>query len=197
MSRIPGVPAERAGLFNRFVYRFSQRKFGLVAEPAQVMAHSRGIVRASVVHEGLVGAIKSTLPHGLGELVQYRTATVLGCSWCVDFGSMLMRLDKLDVGRLADIDDYATSPKFDEGERLAIAYADAMTATPLAVTDEQIAALVEKFGHAGVVELTYLIALENSRGRFNDALGIVDQGFNAACAVPAVSSASSASAPGA
>lgn len=185
MSRIPGVPAERASLLNRLVYRYSRRKFGLVAEPAQVMAHAGGVLRANLAHEGLLQSSKSALPHGLGELVQYRTATVLGCSWCVDFGSMLMRLDKLDVTRLADIDSYATSPKFDDGERLAIAYADAMTATPVTVTDEQVAALVERFGHAGVVELTYLIALENSRGRFNDALGIVDQGFNAACQVPA------------
>jgi AhpD family alkylhydroperoxidase len=120
------------------------------------------------------------------ELAVYRTATQLGCSWCVDFGTMLQRLDGLDIERLKKIDDYATSPAYTDQERLAIAYADAMTATPTAVTDEQAAALEREFGRKGLLELTYLIALENQRGRMNSALGITDQGFTSgdACRVP-------------
>ncbi|MBY8850559.1 carboxymuconolactone decarboxylase family protein, partial [Saccharothrix sp. MB29] len=71
-------------------------------------------------------------------------------------------------------------------EKLALAYVEAMTATPTAVTDEQVAELDARLGHRGLVELTYLIALENQRARFNSALGITDQGFTsgAACRVP-------------
>ena len=56
----------------------------------------------------------------------------------------------------------------------------------MTVTDEQVAALVERYGHDGVVELSYLIALENQRARFNHALGITDQGFSSgdSCRVP-------------
>jgi len=69
-----------------------------------------------------------------------------------------------------------------------LAYADAMTATPTTVTDEQVAELDAELGHVGVIELTYLIALENQRSRINHALGIVDQGFTSgeACQVPRV-----------
>ena len=123
------------------------------------------------------------LPRRLRELAVYRTATVVGCSWCVDFGTMLQRLDGLDVDRLQHIDDYADSPFFTPAERLAIAYADAMTAQPMAVTDEQVAALERELGRAGLIELTHVIALENERARFNHALGITDQGFDAACRV--------------
>jgi alkylhydroperoxidase family enzyme len=99
---------------------------------------------------------------------------------------MLQRLDGLDIERLQEIDDYATSPKYSREERLAIAYADAMTATPVQVTDEQVAELVDVFGDKGVVELTYQIALENMRARMNSALGIAEQGFSSgdACRVP-------------
>jgi AhpD family alkylhydroperoxidase len=119
------------------------------------------------------------------ELAVYRTATQLGCSWCVDFGTMLQRHEGLDIERLKKIDDYATSPAYSEQERLAIAYADAMTTTPVSVTDEQTVALEREFGREGVLELTYLIALENQRGRMNSALGITDQGFTSgdACRV--------------
>ena len=63
-----------------------------------------------------------------------------------------------------------------------------MTATPTTVTDEQVAELDAELGHAGALELTYLIALENQRSRINQALGIVDQGFTSgeACRVPRV-----------
>ena len=63
-----------------------------------------------------------------------RVATVVGCSWCVDFGTMLQRLEGLDVDRLAHIDDYPTSPHYTELERTVLAYADAMTAQPMTVT---------------------------------------------------------------
>ena len=110
-------------------------------------------------------------------------ATVVGCSWCVDFGTMMQRLDGLDVARLQHVDDYPSSPDFSELEREVLAYADAATAQPTTVTDAQVAGLEARLGRAGLIELTHAIALENMRARFNHALGITDQGFDAACAV--------------
>lgn len=184
MPRIPAVPARDVGPIGRLIYRFARRRFGEVPEPLSVVWHHKGVLRASMVHEAVVDRSLRTLPEALRDLVVYRVATVLGCSWCVDFGAMKMRLRGLDTGRLAGIDDYATSDAFDRTERLALAYADAMTATPVVVTDEQVAELAEVLGRAGLLELTYLVSLENLRARSNTALGIVDQGFSASCAVP-------------
>ena len=99
---------------------------------------------------------------------------------------MLMRLDELDVDRLKEIGDFETSDKFTEAERDVIRYADAITATPMEVTDEQVASLVAAYGEKGVVELTYQISHENQRARFNHALDITDQGFGSgdSCRVP-------------
>jgi alkylhydroperoxidase family enzyme len=99
---------------------------------------------------------------------------------------MLQRLDGLDVERLKDIDNYATSPRYTDDERAAIAYADAMTTDPHTVTDEQVADLRKRFGDDGVIELTYQIGVENMRARMYSALGITEQGFNSgdACRVP-------------
>jgi AhpD family alkylhydroperoxidase len=186
MPRIPGVQAKDANWLIRSVYRYSRKRYGAVLEPATVMAHHPGVMLASSGHELGVQRVSKALPPALGELVVYRTAVQLGCSWCVDFGEMLQKHQGLDVDRLAEIHDYATSDRYTELEKLALAYADAMTATPVAVTDEQVAELAERLGHKGVVELTYLIALENQRGRFNAAFGITDQGFTSgdACRVP-------------
>jgi AhpD family alkylhydroperoxidase len=135
-----------------------------------------------------------TLPTSVRELAVLWTARTIGCSWCVDFGSMLLRLDGLDVERIKDIENYAASPHFTDDERAAIAYADAMTTDPHSVTDEQVADLRTRFGENGVIELTYQIGTENMRARMNAALGITEQGFNSgdACRVPWITGESAA-----
>jgi hypothetical protein len=56
-----------------------------------------------------------------------------------------------------------------------------------------VADLDSRLGHAGLVELTHLVAVENQRARENAALGLRAQGFAASCAVPAGSTARPAS----
>ncbi|MGW0043536.1 carboxymuconolactone decarboxylase family protein [Rhodococcus sp. NPDC003348] len=185
MTRIAPLAPKDAGVLARIAYRFATRRFGVVPEPFTVVAHHRKLLMASAVQELAAEKASTVLPAAVRDLAVYRVAWTVGCSWCVDFGAMLMRLEDLDVDRLQHIDDYATSPLYSEDERAAIAYADAMTATPTTTTDEQVADLERRFGKAGVVELTFQIALENQRSRMNSALGIVDQGFSTdSCRVP-------------
>ena len=185
-TRIEPLPPQRAGLLVRAMYRIAKRRFGEVPEPLAVTAQHRRLLLASAVHETMVQRASQTLPASVRELEVLWTARQVGCSWCVDFGTMLQRLDGLDVERLTEIDDYATSPSFTEDERAAIAYAKAITTDPHTVTDEQVADLRARFGDAGVIELTYQIGLENMRARVNAALGMTEQGFNSgdACRVP-------------
>ncbi len=186
MSRIPSVPPRAAGLLNRIGYRIARRRLGEVPEPFSVTAHHRWLFRVSTLHELALERAVHAMPPELLQLAEYRTAWTVGCSWCIDFGEMLVRLDGLDVERLKDIGEFETSPAYSADEREVIRYADAMTTTPMSVTDEQVAALVERHGHEAVVELTYLIAHENQRARFNHAFGITDQGFGSGdtCRVP-------------
>lgn len=186
MSRIPLLSTKDAGPFTRVIYRVARRRYGAVPEPFAVSARHTGLLTATAMHETAVEKASRTLPANVRQIAVYRVAVRLGCSWCVDFGTMLQKLDGLDIDRLKHIDEYATSPHFSPQERLAIAYADAMTETPVAVTDAQVAELEREFGAKGVVELTYQIALENHRSRMNTALGITAQGFTSgeACRVP-------------
>ena len=186
MSRIPALAPQDAGPLVRIAYAVARRRLGEVPEPLAVTAHHRKLFVASVRHELAVEKATQVMPKGLVQLAVYRTAWTVGCSWCVDFGTMLIRLDGLDVDRLKHIADFETSDVFSEAEREVIRYADAMTATPMTVTDEQVEALVERYGHEGVVELSYQVALENQRARFNHALGITAQGFGSgdSCRVP-------------
>ncbi len=185
-TRIAPVSPKQANRLTRIMYRFARRRFGEVPEPFTVAAHHPRLLVANAVHETLLQSGSKKLPVSVRELAVFWTARTIGCSWCVDFGSMLQRLDGLDVDRLKDIDNYATSPRYTDDERAAIAYADAMTTDPHTVTDEQVADLRRRFGDDGVIELTYQIGVENMRARMYSALGITEQGFNSgdACRVP-------------
>ncbi|HEX3590291.1 MAG TPA: carboxymuconolactone decarboxylase family protein [Pseudonocardiaceae bacterium] len=186
MPRIPEVPADQAGWVTKLVYRFSRRRFGAVMQPVSVMAQHSRLLVGYVIGETAALRTATVLPASVRELAVYRAATRVGCSWCVDFGTMLMHRQGLDIDRLLHIDEYATSPHFTDLDRLVIAYADAMSDQPMHVTDEQVAELDRRLGHRGLVELTFVIAQENQRSRFNKALGLTDQGFTSgdACRVP-------------
>ena len=129
-SRIAPLPPAKTSLLTRLMYRYAKRRFGEVPEPFAVAAHHPRLLLANAVHEGMLQSASKQLPANVRELAVFWTARTIGCSWCVDFGAMLQRLDGLDVERLRHIDDYATSPSYSDDERAAIAYADAMTTDP-------------------------------------------------------------------
>ncbi len=184
--RIEPLSPRKANPLVRAMYRCTKRRFGEVPEPFSVIAHHPRLLLANAVHEGMLQSASRTLPATVRELAVFWTARTVGCSWCVDFGTMLTRLEGLDIDRLRDIDDYASSPLYSGDERAAIAYADAITTDPHTVTDDQVADLRRRFGDAGVLELTYQIGIENMRARMYCALGITEQGFSSgdACRVP-------------
>lgn len=71
--------------------------------------------------------------------------------------------------------DYAASPLYDEAERVALEYADAMTITGREVSDEFFRRLRQFYDDDQVVELTAIIAWENASSKFNRALRVPSQ----------------------
>lgn len=197
MARIPLVGPRDAGVLGRLAYRYAARRFGDVPEPFMALRHHRGLFWTAAINETLLEKTAARLPLRLRDIAVYRTATRVGCAWCVDFGEMVWLRAGLDVDHLrrAAAEGAPDDPGFDGDERAVLAYADAMTAQPIAVTDAQVADLDARLGHAGLVELTQLVAVENQRARANAALGLRSQGFAASCAVPPGSPVRSAPSP--
>lgn len=69
---------------------------------------------------------------------------------------------------------------------MVLEYADAMTQTPVEVSDSLFSRLREKFTEPQLVELTSAIAWENYRARYDHAFGIEGENFSegAVCAMP-------------
>src|SRR5207244_664550 len=122
----------------------------------------------------------------LRNLAELKAATLTACEYCIDLGSQIARRSGLTDEQLLALPVYRTSPHFSEVEKLVLEYAVGMSRTPTDVSDELFAKLRQHFTEVQLVELTFVIALENMRGRFNMALGIGSAGFSEGmvCAMP-------------
>jgi len=83
--------------------------------------------------------------------------------------------------------DYENSKELSKREITVLRYSDAMTKTPVDVSDEVFAEIRRHYDDSQIVELTSAIAWENYRARFDHALHIEAEGFSkgAYCPVPA------------
>jgi alkylhydroperoxidase family enzyme len=79
--------------------------------------------------------------------------------------------------KILALPSYATSPLYDEAERVALEYADAMTRSDRDVSDELFARLRRFYDDDALVELTAVIAWENASSKFNRALRVPSQGL--------------------
>ncbi|MBA3426159.1 MAG: carboxymuconolactone decarboxylase family protein [Rubrobacter sp.] len=79
--------------------------------------------------------------------------------------------------KILALEDYAESPLYDEREKAALEYADAMTLSDRDVDDELFARVRGYFDDEALVELTATIAWENSSSKFNRALRVPSQGL--------------------
>ena len=108
-------------------------------------------------------------------------ASLLGCSWCLDFGYFMAHNGGLDEAKAREVPRWRESDVFTSLERDVMEYAEAMSETPPAVTDELSDRLLQALGAPALVELAAYIALANVYTRTNIAFGIEAQGFAAAC----------------
>ena len=79
--------------------------------------------------------------------------------------------------KILALDKYAASPLYDEKERVALEYADAITLSDRDVSDELFSRVKKYFDDDALVELAAVIAWENSSSKFNRALRVPSQGL--------------------
>jgi len=179
--RIPR--ATISGLYGKVLSAYARRTYGEVPDNAYVYWHHRKVLKAVLGFEQKV-AKWDRLDEHLKSYAQIASAGVIGCSWCLDFGYYKAHDDGLDLAKVREVPRWRESEVFDDTERAVLEYSEAMSTTPLAVTDEMVAGLIERLGVEAVVELTQMIALENMRSRFNSAAGLQSQGYSDVCELP-------------
>src|SRR5688572_2658374 len=155
----------------------TRRRLGRVPEPVAVAARHMPIFAGMGAFETALERSKK-VSHRHKALGELRAAMVVGCEWCVDIGSMIARESGLTDDELKELVNWRESELLDEKDKLVLEYADAVSATPVDVSDELFERLRVHFDEEQLVELTAAIAWENWRARFNWAFGLGKEGYS-------------------
>ena len=177
-TRVPG--AEVTGIFGAIAKRYSKKKLGQVPEPLVVMWHNRPVLKAFFGFSSKAQKWDACDTQ-LKALAHMATASLVGCSFCLDLGYLQAHNEKHDVDKAREVPRWRESDVFTPLERDVMEYAEAMTRTPSAVTDEMSRRLLDQLGAPALVELAAFVGAANMASRANTALGIKTQGFATAC----------------
>ncbi|TQK68693.1 MULTISPECIES: carboxymuconolactone decarboxylase family protein [unclassified Nocardioides] len=177
-TRIPAAPIN--GLFGAVVKRFAAKMFGSVPESLGVMWHHQPALKASMSY-GQKLQKWDECDETLKTYAHMAVASLVGCSWCLDFNYFMARDKGLDLDKAREVPNWRASTVFSTLERQVLEYAEAASQTPPAVTDEMVEPLLSALGPAGLIELTTVIGFANMTTRSNTALGIESEGFASAC----------------
>ena len=121
------------------------------------------------------------LDPNLASFAAMAAAGAVGCSFCLDLHYFMVHNRRLDEAKAREVPRWRDSAAFTPLERRVMEYAEAMSQTPPAVTDELSAALLTELGAPALVELTARVGFMNASARGNIALGIRSEEFSAAC----------------
>ena len=177
-TRIPTT--EITGVYGALAKRFSKKMLGEVPEPLGVMWHNRRVLKTFFAFSGKAQKWDAC-DLSLKSFAHMAAVSLVGCSFCLDLAYFQAQNENLDLDKAREVPRWRESDVFTPLERDVMEYAEAMTQTPPAVTDELSARLLEALGAPAMVELTAFIGAANLVSRTNTALGITSQGFAAAC----------------
>lgn len=180
-ARVP--EAEITGLYGGMLKMMVRKMVGSVPESVGVMWHHPRVFK-DMMSFGRKVEKWDRLDPSLATFAHMATASYVGCSACLDLNYFMSRDKGLDPAKAREVPRWRESDVFTPLERRVMEYAEAMSHTPLTVTDEMSATLLDELGAPALLELTARIAQMNTAARANIALGITSEEFADACGLP-------------
>ncbi len=179
--KVSEKPLAQYPWYVRVLLRLQRRKYGEILEPGLLWGRSPLLFLAVAALYGAIDRKRSPLDPVLRSLVTVRVSQINWCRFCVDINSATLAKRAGSLDKVHALENWREAAIFDERERAALEYAEAMTITATRITGQLRTRLAEYFGEDGIVELTALIAFQNLSSKFNSALDVPPQGF---CRLP-------------
>jgi AhpD family alkylhydroperoxidase len=177
MSYIATPSDFRFTWYVRLLFWLQRRRYGRELEPARLWGRTPRAFLAMAAMYGALDRRSSPLTPALRSLVQVRVSQINWCPFCIDINSATGLERGVGHVKLEALPNFANSPLFDDREKAALAYADAMTRNDPPVDAAPISTLRSLFSDDAIIELTALVAYQNMSSKFNAALGVPAQGF--------------------
>ena len=116
---------------------------------------------------------RSPLDRRLVELVKIRASQLNGCAYCLDMHTKDARALGETEQRLYTLSAWRETPFFDERERAALAWTEAVTKVGDGIEDALYASVREHFSEPEIVDLTFAVVAINGWNRLSVAFGRV------------------------
>ena len=180
MSYIETPANFRFTWYVRLLFWLQRRRYGRELEPARLWGRTPRAFLAMATMYGALDRKFSPIDPDLRALILVRVSQINWCSFCIDINSATCLKRGVSEEKLAALPQFAESALFDEREKAALHYAEAMTDSNRHSDPALTARLRRHFSDDAIIELTALIAYQNMSSKFNAALGVPAQGFCAA-----------------
>jgi AhpD family alkylhydroperoxidase len=167
--------------FIRLFFWNQKRRYGKVLEPGMLWGRSPWVFATLALLYGALDRKHSPLSPVLRSLITVRVSQINHCEFCVDINSATLVKRGVPENKIEALWEWRESPLFDQTERIALEYTEAVTHSELSVDNDLMARVKGHFDDDAVVELTGLIAFQNLSSKFNNALDVAPQGF---CRLP-------------
>jgi AhpD family alkylhydroperoxidase len=105
------------------------------------------------------------LEHPLLELIKIRASQINGCAFCIDMHTKDARAAGETEQRIYALNAWRETPFFNERERAALAWAEAVTHISNGVSDDLFAEARQQFSEKELVDLTWALAAINAWNR--------------------------------
>ena len=155
----------------RAAVQFFKGPLGVIPNSVRTMARRPEIARAFTALNAAVMTSHGSVTPEFKRLLGYISSFASGCRYCQAHMMLASERFGASEARMADIWAYEDSPHFSEAERAALAFAQAASAVPNAVTPEIEARLKAAWRDDDIVEIMGVVALFGYLNRWNDSMG--------------------------
>jgi alkylhydroperoxidase family enzyme len=166
------APIERPkGLIMKLAYYFTRQQLGKVLTPLKV--HSARLPPAFGLFYTKIGTLdkKLRLPPEMVLLIREQVARINVCLFCMDIGRSFAVKATMNEAKFDALDQYRTSPLFNDAERAALEYVTELTQNKK-VNPETFARLSRYYSEREICEIVWLVASEHLYNVTNIGLNI-------------------------
>lgn len=154
-----------------FLFLLRLRSGGLT-EPVRLWARTAPAFLAFLLLNRALERNASPLDGKLRALIRARISQINVCPFCIDLNASRARELGVPDEKLFELAEFTKSSHYDEGEKVALLFAETVTITERQMTPELIERLRRHFSDDAIIELAAVIAHQNMSSKFNAALGV-------------------------
>ena len=179
-------PPKRPPFWLRLAIRLAERQVGKPLLAARILAWYPKTAVGAAVMESLVADQEGVVTARLLKLLRLQVSLAASCPFCIDMNAVELTRLGISAGEIAALQGLRPLQEINSlsrAEKLALRYARALTATPIAVETELLQEVLGAFSERELVVIVGTIAQVNFWTRLIQGIGVPPAGFSAICSL--------------